>query len=231
MKKSRIFWGLLLLICAILLIVNKLGFMGDYSINQIVLGGLCLGLLVSGIGERSFGGILFPIAFLAIIFAEQLHITELTPWTVLLVAALGTGGLHLIFGHRKYNRWRNHIDYNKKKFTDHIHSDGANMEVNFSSSVKYINAATFTRGRVECNMGSCEVYFENVSDYKGNATLVVEAAFGKIHVFVPHGWIVVDDVQNNFGSFQMKNYRSPDAGPVLNLRGSANFGAVEVTIV
>ena len=53
--------------------------------------------LVKSLRKLEWTGILFSLAFLAIIYADMLHIEHLTPWPVLGAALLGSIGLNMIF--------------------------------------------------------------------------------------------------------------------------------------
>lgn len=237
--KKHIFWGILLLLCAVLLIIDKLVGFGGLSVVNLLFGAVFVALFINGVCHVSFGEMLFSLACLAIIFDEELGITMLTPWTVLAVAALGTVGLNLIFGSAKSRKWgRKWEEKWEKHQNSHIINDGQPhaetftaekfySETNFSSSVKYIHANTFLKGRVECNFGACEVFFDNIEGYQGNGELKLEANFGKITVYVPSHWLIVDHTTSSFGGTHMKRPQ-PDAGPVLTIKGEANFGGIEI---
>ena len=96
-KGSKIFWGVFLILAAAFLVVSRLGYLSEIGMAGILFAIFFTAIILQGIWERSFGKILFPIAFLCIIFDEPLGITAITPWTVLIAAALGTAGLNLIF--------------------------------------------------------------------------------------------------------------------------------------
>ncbi|MBO0528685.1 hypothetical protein EXQ29_10995 [Clostridium botulinum] len=52
-----------------------------------------------------FLSVLFPIAFICIIYDKQLGITNITPWTVLIGALLSSIGLSMVF--HKRIKWVN----------------------------------------------------------------------------------------------------------------------------
>ena len=98
MKKRNIFWGILFVLGAIGLIVGKIGFLSD--VNPFSLGfSVSLGvIIIDSLFRLNYAGILFPIAFLCIIYDKQLGITSLTPWTVLISALFGSIGLSMVKG-------------------------------------------------------------------------------------------------------------------------------------
>ena len=94
---GKIFWGLLFILAAAYMIMSKIWMLPEISIIHVTLT-LFLGwLILKGIRKVNFWEILFPIAFLCILYDKPLGITALTPWTVLGAAFLGSIGLSLIF--------------------------------------------------------------------------------------------------------------------------------------
>ena len=97
MRERNIFWGILFVLGAIGLVIGKMGFLSD--VNPFSLGfSVILGaIIIDSLFRLNYAGILFPIAFLCIIYDKQLGITALTPWTVLIAALFGSIGLSMIF--------------------------------------------------------------------------------------------------------------------------------------
>ena len=101
-RTKAIIWGLFLLLISVCLILWKLQFLHlpfgimNVSVWGVLLGIVFLILFVHSIVHLWYTGILFSLAFLAIIFAKPLHIEALVPGTVLLAALLGSIALHLI---------------------------------------------------------------------------------------------------------------------------------------
>ena len=98
--KSK-FWGLLFIVVAIYILFGSTEVFEGIGIGTIILTCFFAAMLIKGLMNLSFGGILFPSAFLAIIWDTELGIESLTPWPVLFAALFGTIGLNLIFGKPK----------------------------------------------------------------------------------------------------------------------------------
>ena len=96
-NRNNIFWGIIFLLAAVFLLVGKLGYLGGISLFSILFTVVLVAILLKSIPSVNFAGILFPLAFLCILYDKQLHIEALTPWTVLGVALLGTIGLQILF--------------------------------------------------------------------------------------------------------------------------------------
>lgn len=102
MKNKNLFWGLFFILAAVLIIVNNLGYFEEISVFKVTVTIILIAVLLKSIRYLSYWGILFPIAFLCIIYAKQWNITALTPGPVLLTALLGSIGLSILFKKNKY---------------------------------------------------------------------------------------------------------------------------------
>ena len=83
MKKDNIFWGVLLLLAAVYILAHSLGFTPDISLMRIVIGIICVMCFIKSAIRLEFGGMLFSLAILLIMFEHVLGIEALTPWPVL----------------------------------------------------------------------------------------------------------------------------------------------------
>ena len=99
-NSGKILWGLFFILAAVYVVVSKLWIMPEVSVFSILLTVFFIWLFLNGIRNVNFWEILFSIAFICIIYDDQLGITALTPWTVLGAALLGSIGLSLIFKKR-----------------------------------------------------------------------------------------------------------------------------------
>lgn len=237
MKKKDLFWGLLLLLAAVLIIVNKFGFYTDISIFKIAATIFFVGLIVKGIQHISFSGILFPSAFLCILYAKQWNIEEITPWPVLLAALLGSIGLSLIF--KKYKFWnhkcgRNFHNRHGEKFSEVIDQPDSNVvdcSVSFGSSMKYVNADNFEKANIKCSFGAMKVYFDNAIINSGSAEIFLDVQFGGVELYIPKTWNIINDVNTSLGAMEEKNRRMGSQSPVVTIRGNISFSGVEIIYI
>ena len=154
MKKGSVLWGLLFILAGVCIHVSKLGYFGDINIFSVLLSIVLLFIIVKSIFKVNFVGILFPLAFLAIIYDKELGITQITPWTVLIAALLGSIGLTMLF-HKNLN-YVGFKCFSKKKVHDIGSEDEGNITIDtsFSSSVKYINSNNFEQADIDCSFGA-----------------------------------------------------------------------------
>ena len=84
-QHKKIFWGILFLLGAVALLLGGLGHLGSFNFWSILFSIALLGCLVDGILDRSFGQILFSLAFLVIIHDDFLHLeptfSAAPPWS------------------------------------------------------------------------------------------------------------------------------------------------------
>ena len=145
MKKGRIFWGSFFILGGIALLLDQLGIVTNVNIISVIIGIFLLCIAFKNVIKLNFAGILFPLAFIGILFDEQLNITSITPWTILIAAGLLSIGLSLIFK-KNPKLGKVKIDWDSKDYkkTINIEDEGhIRLETNFGDSVKYINTDKF----------------------------------------------------------------------------------------
>lgn len=233
MKRGKnIFWGLLFILGAVFILVNKLGYFQDISVMTVIFTIIVAGALIDSIFHRSFGGILFSLAFLCILYDKPLGIEALTPWPVLAAALCGTIGLNMIFKGKKRS-WSSerHQEWGNEKYGEVIDEESDELvrcEVSFSSTTKYINSTNFKKAELEASFGSMIVYFDNAVLGDGKAMVNVEVSFGDIRLYIPKSWKVVMNLDNAFGGCKEHGSCSMSDENVLLLNGEVSFGALEI---
>ena len=233
MKRERVFWGIVLIFASISLIIKKLGYLGDINIFTIVLTIFLIGIRIKSIFKRSFAGILFPIAFICIIFADKLGITEITPWPILIAAALGSLGLSMIF-HNKPNKYiNNHHDWGSKNssVTYEEYENTIKLKTSFGASTKNINSLNVERVDINCGFGHMEVYFDNTTLKDGRGTIMIETAFSNIELYIPKSWTIENKANMAFGGLNEKNKNVKTSENILTIAGDIHFAVVDIIYV
>lgn len=231
MKKKDIFWGLIFILAAILIVVNRLGFFTEISIFEIVVTIILIGIIIKSIIHVNFPGILFPIAFLCIIYAKEWNITNLTPWPVLLTALLGSIGLSMIF--KKQNCWNHHHCHNEhfSEVIDQPDDNVVNCSVSFGSSMKYINTDNFEKANIKCSFGAMKIYFDNAIISSGYADIYLDVSFGGVELYIPRTWKIENEVNTSLGALDEKNRKIDSDSPVVTIRGNISFSGVEIIYI
>jgi predicted membrane protein len=233
MKKREVFWGLLFIFAAVLIILNQMGyFTAGVSYLDIVATVVLVGIMITSLLHINFWGILFPLAGLCIIYAEEWHITEFTPWPALLTAFLCSIGLSMIF-HRPQG-WHYHTccDSSFGSNVVNVKDDNViNCSTSFGECIKYVNSDNFEKANIKCSFGDVKVYFDNAQIPSGKADIYLDVSFGDAELFIPKTWKVVNDLHVFLGDAGEKNRNLDATSPVVTIHGNVSFGDAEIFYV
>ena len=232
MKKEKNFWGVLFTLIGVFLIISKLGYFPDVNVFSLLLTVFLVVIIVKSVLSLNFAGILFPIAFICIIYDKQLGITSITPWTVLIAASLGSIGLSMIFN--KHVKWVNtKWDYKDFGFEKIDEEDGSSVRFNssFGASIKYININNFEKADFKCSFGSMKVYFDNATMVNNNAIVRINASFSGMELYIPKAWKVEDKTNVFLGAINEKNRNNEITTNTLSLVGRINFSGIEIIYI
>ena len=236
---KNVYWGILLLLGAAALVVGKLGYLEGIGVWSIIFSVCLVGFLIDGLVNRSFGEILFSLAFLIIVNDELLNLEAITPWPVLGAALLGTIGLDLLFPEfKKKGRFEKiHMsigerDYNDRERTseEKRSGDSVTYENVFSGAVKYLSGE-ISRVKAENVFGTLQIYFTDAILKDGTATVSAENVFGTLVLYVPASWRVVLSTENVFGNTREQGVCDPAGTSVLYIRGEVVFGNLQIKYV
>lgn len=234
MKKSgwKIFWGVAFILAAVFLVLDALGItlpfawvLGRVSLFTLIVGLILVAFIVSRVMRGKFVSVIFPLAFLFMLFEENIaqalglaHSNIINNWLLLLVALLLTIGLSILLPKR--HKYEIHLGNSSKNSK----TDGS-----FGASTIYIDAEGFEQRVIECDFGSRTVYFTNPEAYRGGGTLIIDNSFGAMVIHVPVAWRADVDIDNSFGSVTSPSVGP--GGPILYIKGDNSFGAVTVKYV
>ena len=239
MKTGKIFWGLALILLAVLLLLDAFNVLapltsviGKISVWEIVFGLILLSFVVSRICKGKWSEIFVPLAFIFMLFEENISIlcNAVTPniinnWILFLVAILLSAGVHILL-HAKENHFVK-VNVIDEKIQDkkRKHAGGS-----LGHSTVYIDSENMIPNHVENNLGSCSIYFENPEAYKGEGTLHVENNLGSMKIHVPSAWCAKVNVANTLGGLTIDENHN-ETGPVLYICGENDLGSVSVYYV
>ena len=227
---GKIFWGLFFILAAVYIVVSKFWILPEISVFSVLLTVFFIWLFIKGIMHRNFWEILFPIAFICIIYDEPLGITDLTPWTVLGAALLGSIGLSMIFKPKK--GFQVNVDGSGIGVSsEQCNGEMIHCENNFGSQIKYINSDDFRSAHLENNFGTLNVYFDNAVIQGGIATVFVENNFGETVLYIPGEWKVQNNITRSFGSVSETGRNEGTSESTVCLQGDCSFGSIEIHYV
>jgi len=240
MKNKNWFWGIFFVAAAILVVVNQLGYFADIGLFSLFITLLLMPIIIKSIMCVNFAGILFPVAFLCIIYAEPLKITNLTPWTVLIAALFGSIGLSILYKRKRadfhfhHNGSRYDKNDKKEKFKNVGGCANENIVafgVHFSSGIKYVNSPELQKANISADFGALKVYFDNAGLGKDGAEIDFNASFAGIELYIPKTWNVINNINVSFGSVNEKNKKRESDGPDVTLTGNVSFSGIEIIYV
>ena len=223
---DRIFWGLLLIAGGGLVLFSRYTGFKDLNLFSLVLTVFLVAALFKSLFSLDFAGILFPVAFLIIIYDDYLGLQAITPWPVLVAAALASIGLNMVFPRSTI---KNKLGPSYYRETSHQESP-IFLRASFNSSVKRVSANDFSKARVECSFASLKIHFDEAQIQTSPAILTVDVSFGGVELYVPKSWQVVDKTVCTFGAVEHKNTTS-STYPQLIIEGRVSFGGIEIIYV
>lgn len=228
MKKNNVFWGVLLVIAAICIIVSRLGFMPNINVIHLVIAVFCVVTFVKSLMKMKFAEMLFSLAVLAIIFDDYLGITALTPWPVLMAALLGSIGLNMIFGNREKERRKQKEAELGFKGSEFVSGEEIVINGMFNGYKKTISSDNFMRAKIKCRFCGMELSFDDAVIQGGTAYVDLDVSFSGVEIYIPQSWKIEDQTDSVFGGFEEHRPPSVETGPTLVFTGNIRFGGVEV---
>lgn len=243
MKRVRkIFWGLFFILAAVLVVVSTMGGLPEISLFTLICTTFLVAMMIESAVHINFTGFLFSLAFLGILYADILKITELTPWPILAVALLGSIGLSIIFGGpRHYHKTSKCAkEYDENKITEEINSttnDGiVDIRVSMGSSIKYINTDNFREANIDCSFGGVKIYFDKAVIQGEQAELNINASFSGIELYIPKEWKIINNISNVLGGVDEKNKVNFNKIDQDNLKqiiinGTCNLSGIEIIYI
>lgn len=233
MKKDY-FWGIFLVLIAAYLIISRLGYLPAVGVFTIVATIICIAVFIHSLMHISFGGMLFSLAFVGILYDKQLGITMITPWTILLAALLGTIGLNLLFPrHGKWWKKDETYPYTNKHFSSSETIEGENiyLKAAFSSQIRYVTSDNLKYAELSANCCGVKIYFDNARLASGNAVLDMDVSFSGVELYVPAEWQIINHLDSSFGGVSEKGRSSSGEAATLTLEGKNSFSGISVIYV
>lgn len=237
--KGKIFWGLLFILMAVYIVIGQLGIWNPVGVWPAIVTVLCVAMFVSGVVDFSFFGMLFPIAILCILYRGPLGLGSISPWSMLVVAALASIGLEMIFGKVKKKAHYKAMERRMKKMQGAQFGENAaqveqsefDVETRFGSEVRYVRSEDFCYATVDAKFSGVKLYFTETKVPQGNATLELDVQFAGVEIYVPGNWQVINHADASFGGVDEKGMKTAETSTTLTLQGRVSFGGVTVHYV
>lgn len=230
MKNKNIFWGIIFILAAAFVLLSNFGFFEGIHVTKLLITLLLVYFIVINIPNRDFFGILIPIAFICILYDEQLHLTAITPFPILAAAVFGSIGLSFIFPKKPRIQSWSESDFGNSSTADRLNDSDVNCCISFAGTTKYIDTPDFHRAYLKCSFGSLKVYFDHAQIAGDSAEIYVENAFGETVLYLPKEWNVTVSATTSFGDIEEihKMAVPSNAVPRVIVRGNISFGDCKI---
>ena len=243
-KWSRIFWGVGLIAAAVFLVIDQLHLLpftiGFWAIFWTV---VFVASLITSVINKNLYGAIFSIAFLVIVYAKPLHISALSPWTILLVAILVSAGISLIFrnsfkptiiinGKKVNANWSDLINKNfkaDKVITDNsfgVDSDNVVISGKMTEASRYIHSQNLKTVTIDSSMGDVSVYLDDAKAAGDEVIMNINTSMCDVDVYIPSDWQVENNMQNSLSDVDIDH--SKGTGTKLILQGRNTMGDLTV---
>lgn len=235
---NKLFWGLLFILGGISLLMDRMGYLPAFhqiSVFGILLTMFFIWMFLQGLQHGNFFAMIFALAFIAIQYDKLLHITPITPGTLLSAALLLSIGLTIIFPNTKnifphFHKKGKFVDSGRKVFNE---ADGEviHFENTFGSSTKYINTEALVNVSLENSFGEMKVYFDNAIIKTGTAIINIEVSFGSTTIYIPRTWHIENHVSTSIGNVSEKGECISPGCPTLKIYGEVSFGNITIEYI
>ena len=237
--KKRYFWGAFLLFAAVFIVISQMGYLPDVGVFSLLGTVGCIAIIIYSIPSGSFGGILFPLAVIGILYDDQLGITAITPWTILLTALLGTIGLNLIFSplkskYRFGKKYKENLE-RRQEFGDEsgesVNGENVWLKSNFGSLIRYVTSEDLRYVSLDSSFSGVKIYLDNARVPAGNVTFDINSSFSGVELYVPKNWEINNHIHSAFGAVDQKNKSNEEKNVTLTLEGENTFGGITIFYV
>lgn len=242
-KQANWFWGVFLVLGAVVLVTSQMGiFSYHVGVWPLLLAVFLVAAFVESLMHLAVWGMVFSLAFLAIIFAQPLGITALAPWTILIAAVLLSLGLSLIIRPKRWYHYNwqsqgNGAHHHHRGWSEHgedvetLHDPDMTINVNMSNSIRYLQSTDFRRADVQVSMGNAKLYFDDVTLSEQGAVINVDAHLGAVQLYLPTTWNVKTDVDANLGGIETTGEPTATTGPVVMVTGRVSLGGLSLIYI
>lgn len=254
MNKDNLFWGVVFLMAAIYILMRSVGMAPDVSIVRIIIGLLCITGFIKAAIDLEFGGMLFSLAILFIVFRRYIGLESMSSWSILMAALFGTIGLNMLFGdhasayrnRKRAERYGEQFERQQEQYEgqmgENTDTSGAsqgfydsNMQGEhivlsglFNGTKKNLQSANFKSALVDCTFCGMEVNMTGVNIPSGTAVITLDIHFAGVNFYIPADWNIVDQTGCTFGGVKEQQATAPTVGPTIIFEGKITFGGVEI---
>ncbi len=238
MKKTKWFWGLIILTAGVLLVLSALGVGQEIGLLRVLGSALLVGISIESLVRARFFLFPLPLALTAYLWRNELGFTEIN-LTLLLVAAVVVGiGLSILFRKKTHSEFKFHKEASWKNVGEASGPSGqqqvmsaneqVNIEANFSEQIKYVHADNLKKANISSNFAETVVYFDQCQVAEEGLVIHVSGNFTEIVLHVPSAWKLENQISVFAATVNGVDRMPPGGVTKVLLNGSINFGEVKI---
>jgi hypothetical protein len=234
MKMKKIFWGLLIIGAAVVLLLNALGIgIGkDYPVVNVLGTLLLLGIAVASIVKRNYVLFFIPLSVAVYLWRVELGIDAAVNIWLLLGAALLLGiGFQIIF-HKKgscHVTVKSDVDWKTEEVMND--NENVNIDASWGEHIKYIHADNLKKAKIKSSFASTKVYFDQCLVSSEGLEINVNGSFCEIVLNIPKDWIIDNRISVFAGAVtDMASNRVAGKTNVI-LSGNVSFAELKIIYV
>ena len=157
----------------------------------------------------------------------QFHFLTVSNSVVILSSILAVIGLNILFNSSSKTKNR----FGLGSTGSDANNGGNDIDVTFSTVIRYLNDQHFTRGSADVSMGEASVYFDNCRIEGPSAQFVVDVSLGSLSLYVPSDWRVHLNVDNSLSAIQHQENPSALTSKDFYITGDVSLGNLEIIYV
>jgi len=231
MKNRNLFWGSLLILAAIFMITNQLGFFISINPFRLIITVFLVFIIIKNIPRLHFTNILLPLALLLILYKNNIGLSNLSSWAILGAACLASIGFSMIIKPRKHSRKHYVYDNDYNETTEDINDNIISGSVSFGSDTKYLYSDHLERADFSCSFGSLKVFFDHARLSPGGAEVYIDASFASVDLYIPRTWQVVDHISTSLANVNGRGGSEDPTAPILKLTGNITLSSVQIKYI
>ena len=227
-KGDKLFFGLAIILIGVFLLLKKLHVLPYFDWHTfwpfiLIFIGLFIGIQKRFHNHAWWILILIGVAHLV----PEFMIMDTRSSSLMLPAALIIGGLVVVFRSRKKNDCMRDMEVvtNTESYL--------NMDVTFGGRKEIVTSKDFRGGNISTTFGGAEVNMIQADTTVPQMVMNLSVSFSGVELIVPSHWELQNEIEPTFGSVEDHRALRPSAigneeKKVLVLKGSCNFGSIEI---
>jgi len=232
--KKRVIYGIYFVAAAMIILLFASGVMGDVPVFKAVVPIILLPVFISGARKLGFARMILPVAITVIVFSEELGITHISPWLIILAAILLSVGLNMLVPRKTRLLRKLGIKSSELKGTgtaDTGSADPDNIRINshFGGVEKYVESRNFTSATVECAFSGISIFFDKANLNTDGAKIFFDAKYSGIQLYVPRDWQVINKLDASMSGVDIRE--SSDSPLKLTLYGKVSLCGLDVKYI